>query len=468
MKKKTLTVLLFLTATYFIALSLLNRKIDKWNWENIDVTKTTFPKDFIWGTASASFQVEGGHTTTDVWGWWETQKAKDGTKRVKDISGICNDEWNLYPKDIENMKFLGVDSYRFSLSWTKIMPTENTFSEEALQHYDDLINALLKDNIKPMITFHHFTHPMWFEEKGAFDKEENIHFFVKFVEKCFERYGDRVTLFATFNEPAVYGYGKHIDKNHPHTSDEVSFQNLGVMLKNILKAHDLAYKKIKSMPNGEKSKIGFVKSFMQMDPANSYDLGDQIMAHYANKLFLDAMVNYFTEGAFNFQAFPVGADVTHSNNGKKCLDFIGLNYYSHNAFDFQYSNFDIDKASKPLVYPNEIKTDMEYGFYPEGLYRAIRECSEIEVPIYITENGIGLGEEREELRQKHLKTALYCVSKALEEGYDVKAYYYWSLNDNFEWDFGFSRNFGLFSVNRKDNLERTPKPTALLYKNLIK
>lgn len=465
--KKVLILSAILLIAYAIACWSLHRQIDKWDWSQIDVNATEFPEDFIWGTASASFQVEGGHDDTDSWGWWESQVDQEGHKRVLEGAGICNNEWELYPQDIANMKWLGVDSYRFSVSWSKIMPAPDSISEEALQHYDDLIDSLLHHDITPMITFHHFSHPMWFERMGAFDDEANVPHFVNFVSTCFERFGDRVQLYATFNEPVVHGYGRHLDKNHPHLSDEISVQSLGIMMRNVLIAHDRAYDKIKSMPYGKQAQVGIVKSFMQMDPASSYDLGDLIIAHYANKIFLDAMVNYFTEGTFDFQAPPVGADVTLEREGPARLDFIGLNYYSHNAFDFQYGNLDIDKASKPLVYPGEIATDMDYGYYAEGLYRAIRECSEINKPIYITENGIGLGPEREELRKEHLRTTIYDVSKAIQDGYDVRAYYYWSLNDNFEWDFGFSKNFGLFSVDRKGDLSRTPKETAQLYREII-
>lgn len=322
----------------------------------------------------------------------------------------------------------------------------------------------------PMITLHHFSHPMWFERKGAFDKEENIDDFVRFSVHVFKRYGDRVKIFVTFNEPVIYGYARHIDGNHPNPYEAPNFQRLGQMLKHTLMAHDKTYDAIKALPNGQEAQIGLTKSMMQMDPYSVYDLGDQIVAYYAQKLFTVAYLNYFSKGVFNFQAFPVGADVLYKTptHSTMKLDFIGLNYYSHNAFDFQYSNFDLEKAAKPLYYPGEIPTDMDYGYYPEGLYRAIREISVLQKPIHITENGIGLSPKREALRQEHLKTALYGVSKAIKEGYDVRSYYYWTLNDNFEWNYGYSKEFGLYHVARDtDALTRTPKATALLYKEII-
>lgn len=470
MKKVLLFIVVFLAA-YAIAIFAIHRPIDRWDWESIDLEQAPeVPADFIWGVASAAYQVEGHHDESDNWGWWETQVSQTGEERVLSPAGISNDEWNLYKKDIENMLFLGVKSYRFSVSWSKIMPAENQFDQAALDHYSQLIDALLAAGITPMITLHHFSHPMWFEKKGAFDKQENIHYFVTFSERIFKEYGDRVQLFATFNEPAVYGFGRHLELNYPNSYQQPSVQRMGLMLKNTLIAHDQVYSAIKNLPNGEKSKIGIVKSMMQMDPYSIYDLGDQVVAHYAQKVFSGAYMNYFTKGVFDFTSAMIEADVVYENpdpdNIK--LDFIGLNYYSHNAFDFEYSDFDLDKASKPLFYPGEIPTDIDYGYYPEGLYRAIKDISVINKPIYITENGIGLGPEREELRQQHLKTALYGLSKAIKEGYDVRAYYYWSLNDNFEWNHSYSKEFGLFHVDRNSKaLTRSPKATAHLYKRMI-
>lgn len=457
---------------YASAILLIHRPIDKWNWQTIDLESIPeVPSDFIWGVASAAFQVEGHHNESDSWGWWESQVDSQGKARVYEPAGVGNDEWNLYPVDIKNMLDLGVSSYRFSLSWSKIMPKEDEFSESALAHYDQLIDALLEAGIKPMITLHHFSHPMWFERKGGFDKEENIEHFVRFSTAVFKRYANRVKFFITFNEPVVYGYGRHIDGNHPNPYTSPSFQRLGLMLKHTLMAHDRVYDAIKALPMGEHAQVGLTKSMMQMDPYSIYDLGDQIIAHFAQKLFAGAYVNYFSKGVFDFQAFPVGADVVYKNPHPQAvkLDFIGLNYYSHNAFDLQYANFDLEQAAKPLYYPDEIPTDLDYGYYPEGLYRAIRDISVIKKPIYITENGIGLTEKREKLRQQHLKTALYDVSKAIKDGYDVKAYYYWSLNDNFEWDYGYTKAFGLYRVLRDTpERKRVPKGTALLYKKLIK
>ncbi len=474
MLKKITLVAVILAFAYAGAIFALDRKVDKWDWSKINTNPDTMeikvPKGFLWGVASASFQVEGGHDVSDSWGWWETQKNSEGKPRVEGKAGVGNDEWNLYPTDIAEMKRLGLNSYRFSLSWSKIMPTADTVNEVALAHYDKMINDLLEAGIEPMLTLHHFSHPTWFEEKGAFDKEENIDDFVKFSKLVFERYGDRVKLWGTFNEPAVYGYGRHIDLAFPHNFQQPDFNRLGVMLKNVLIAHDKVYTALKAMPNGDKAKIGIVKSMMQMDAYNRYDLGDQIIAHYAQKLFADAFVDYFTTGQFDFTAPPVGADVVYNSPTPKKthLDFIGLNYYSHNAFDVQYTDFDLDKWASPLVYPNEMDTGLNYGFYPEGLYRAIREISRVGKPIYITENGIGVPASQEEIRQQHLTSSLYDVSKAIKDGYDVRAFYYWSLNDNFEWEYGYSKTFGLYSVDRNSpTLERTPKPTAEIYRKLV-
>lgn len=130
------SIFVFLFVLYAFAIFMIHRPIDRWDWQDINLEQAlSIPDDFIWGVASAAYQVEGHHDETDNWGWWETQTDKDGKDRVRGFAGIGNDEWNLYLDDIKNMRYLGLDSYRFSLSWSKIQPKENTFSETALAHY---------------------------------------------------------------------------------------------------------------------------------------------------------------------------------------------------------------------------------------------------------------------------------------------------------------------------------------------
>ena len=160
---------------------------------------------------------------------------------------------------------------------------------------------------------------------------------------------------------------------------------------------------------------------------------------------------------------PTMVDYSSEVKGaNKSLDFIGLNYYSHYAFDF---NWNIDESLEPIPFPGETMTDMDYGIYPEGIYRAIKRISELKVPIIITENGIA--DDKDDRRALYIDRYLYAVSKAIEDGYDVRGYYYWSLMDNFEWNLGYGERFGLYHVDFETQ-KRTLKQGSKTYIDIIK
>jgi len=196
MIKKILIVIAVLLIAYIAAIFYFESRdpIIKWDWSKIDTSKKHFPKDFIWGVATAAHQVEGGHQNINSFGWWEQQVKPNGEPTIEngDLSGDACDNWNLYLEDIKLMKKLHVNSYRFSVSWSKIMPSENEVDSTALNHYVVLCDSLLANGIEPMVTLHHFTVPLWFYRKGAFEKEENIKYFVKFSEIVYNALHKRV------------------------------------------------------------------------------------------------------------------------------------------------------------------------------------------------------------------------------------------------------------------------------------
>ena len=175
----------------------------RWDWDGIDISEISFPKSFIWGTATASHQVEGN--CNNNWSKFEESNKGDGTPNITNaqISGLACDHWNRYKEDIKLISDLGVKHYRFSLEWSKIEPKMGRYDDKAIQHYSDVIDELIKNNIEPVITLHHFSHPLWFDEMGAFEKESNIPYLVSFSRKVFEQYSDRVKFWCTINEPGV-------------------------------------------------------------------------------------------------------------------------------------------------------------------------------------------------------------------------------------------------------------------------
>jgi beta-glucosidase len=405
----------------------------KWDWTKIDANDVSFPKDFIWGTATAAHQIEGNNENTN-WGEWEKLdgKIKDGSNAKIAVAG-----WNRAKDDVKLMKDLGVNSYRFSLAWNKIEPEHGKINEAALQHYDDLINELKTNNIEPMITLHHFTHPQWFEQLGAFEKEENIKYFVEFSKLVFARYQDRVKFWVTLNEPNVFVISAYFNTVFPPGKSDSKLG--GEVLKNMLKAHVQVYQELKKIDNS--SQIGLATSVFQFEPYRRWHLGDWAIARSSDAIFNETILGFFRNGTMNFNV-PLDTSFVYTDlDAPNTLDFIGVNYYSHFAYKF---DFDFKKATQSLAVAGEEPTDMPYTIYTEGIYRAIRDVSTLKKPIIITENGIA--DAKDDRRGKYIKQSLYSISKAIKDGYDVRGYYYWSLMDNFEWAEGYTQKFGLYEV----------------------
>ena len=174
------------------------------------------------------------------------------------------------------MKELGVKAYRFSVEWSRVEPQQGIFDPAAIRHYQDVCDSLLRHNIRPVVTLHHFTNPIWFEEMGAFEKRENVKYFIAFVEKIFPALKDRVDMWCTINEPAVYTVDGYFTTLSPPGKSNTALA--AVVLRNLLEAHVQAYHKIKSLPGGEETKVGMVKNMTQFDPFNKWSIGDWFVA----------------------------------------------------------------------------------------------------------------------------------------------------------------------------------------------
>jgi beta-glucosidase len=461
--KIILSIVVLLLLVWFVPIFYfqVTRPQLQWDWTKIDTGKISFPKDFIWGVATAAHQVEGNNTRNQ-WYLWEREVDSAGNPRVArgQKAGIACDHYNLYPEDIKLMKELGVKSYRLSVEWSRIEVREGVFDPHAIRHYQDMCDSLIANGIEPMITLHHFTNPIWFENKGAFEKAENVSDFTRFAEVMYIALRNRVKWWCTINEPAVYVVGGYFMGDMPPGKKDP--QLAAVVLRNILEAHVQAYWKIKNQPNGDQEMVGLVKNMTQMDPYNKWNLGDWAFANLIDGVFNETTLNFIKTGKYRFH-MPTMARLNDRNKlARGSLDFIGLNYYSH--YNYQFS-FDLDKAFTAKLLPGEIKTDMDYASYPEGLYRAIKTVSRLDVPIIITENGIA--DENDDQRAKFISQYLYSVSRAIAEGYDIRGYYYWTLMDNFEWSLGYDMKFGLYSVDMETQ-RRTLKEGAKRYQEIIR
>ena len=408
-----------------------------WDWKSIDTAQLAFPPDFLWGVATSAHQTEGNCTNND-WAAWEKQQ------NITLTGNACN-HWNTYKKDIQLIKQNRFNSYRFSIEWSKVQPKKDQFDETALKHYEEVCKELIKQGIKPIITLHHYTNPIWFSEMGGFEKAKNIIYFVNYCTKVFERLNKYAHLWLTFNSPTSFVARAYHKKLAPPAKENM--QLMQEVLKNMLDAHVQVYHALKQLPNGTKAQIGICHNIYQIEPKKFWD---KTGANIAHKLFDENIYQFFKTGNFNVSV-PFKVSLKHHNpKAKGALDFVGLNYYSHGLM----TNFDV------AAHPGELRTQQEmYTIYPEGLYRAIQEVSTefakpLNIPIYITENGIAT--DNEQHRELFFKRYLYALSYAINTGCPVKGYITWSLLDNYEWG-SYDMHYGIYAVNFKTQ-ERGKKP----------
>ena len=384
-----------------------------------------------------------GNNTNNNWYQWEHSFDESNVSRIQNEqkSGIAVDHWNRYSNDIDLMRDLGVSHYRFSIEWSRIEPKKGEYDPEAIAHYRTMCEEMVSKNITPVITLHHFTNPIWFEGMGAFEKEENSAYFLKFCEVIFEELSDIVPIWCTFNEPSVYvaqGYFQGIFP--PGKKDPVL---AGIVLENMLNTHVAVYKKLKSLPNGDKVQIGLVKNIFQFDPSRRWNLVDWIFSILLNDIYTNEPLKYLKTGKSSFY-LPGMVDREISNpDAVKSLDFIGLNYY---ARLFVKGRIGSKEPFELVQREGDVLTDMGWPVYPEGFYKALKKVNELGLPIYVTENGIA--DESDKIRPMFIKKYLYAMDKAMSERIDVRGYFYWSLMDNFEWAEGYDGKFGLYNVDR--------------------
>ena len=432
----------------------------RWDWSSLKNQKMKFPKNFIWGTATASHQVEGACNNNN-WYNWEQSKNEKGVPCISggQLSGYACDHWNRYEEDINLIKELGLDSYRLSIEWSKIEPKRGEINKDAINHYHKVIDSLISNNIKPVITLHHFTEPIWFHDIGAFEKEENIDIFVSYSKLIFSEFSSKVAIWCTINEPSVYTTHGYFTGIFPPGKKNASIAVK--VLKNLLKLHVEIYHTLKAMPNGNDCQIGIVKNINQFEPYRRHSIMDWMVSLINNQFFNNSVVDFFRKGIFKIRIPGLAWIKYYNKKAIGSMDFFGLNYYSHNHVKFKLNPREFFELK---FLEEDIMTDMPYTMYAEGLYRALHQVSILNKPIIVTENGIA--DKTDDKREKYINEYLYALFRALEDGIDIRGYYYWSLLDNFEWAFGYDMKFGLYEVDFKTQ-KRTLREGAKAYQKIV-
>ena len=434
-------VIVALVIVYIIlVLSLRDRSLNlKFDFNKLKLTPFKFGKDFLWGSATAAHQIEGNCTNNN---WYQFESAVDAQGKPRILNGqkagLCCDGWNLYKDDVQLMKALSLNAYRFSVEWSKIEPKQGEFDAGALDHYEKVVDELLANGIEPVITLHHFTNPIWFEDKGAFLQDDSPEIFTRFVERVVNKLAPKVKFWCTINEPAVYAFLGYFNAEFPPALNDAV--KLARVLRNMLLAHTAAYNAVKKIrPDAQ---VGLVVHVALCDPPNQWSLVDILIARMLNNLMNNSHFEYLVNGRYDFN-LPGMVSEKYRGGQKDAFDFIGLNYYTNHFRIFK--PFGKEQFVEITKVPPEKLTDMGWAIYPEGMYRSLKLiASYTSKPIYITESGIA--DRADTKRAKYIEDHLLVINKAISDGLNVKGYFYWSLMDNFEWAHGFDSKFGLYSV----------------------
>jgi len=390
-----------------------------------------FPEGFLWGTATASYQVEGGNFSSN---WWRFEQ-KEGAIKNGDSAETAVDHYNRFEEDFDLLKELNLNSYRFSIEWSRIEPEKGKFNVEEVEHYRQVLKALHEKGIEPMVTLWHFSLPIWFEDEGGWESREAINHYEEYVEFIVENLKDEVELWITMNEPMAYITCTYVSAKWAPA--KVDFAKVPSVFSNLVKAHKRAYDIIHELDQG--AKVGIAEHSSYIVPYNENNILENLGAFLSTYFWVN---------------FPIDQIVNYA-------DFLGIHYYYKQVIRMDLVRDVITKRD-----PQEIEVEsLGRIYHPQGLYEILLRYKKYDLPIYITEIGVPDYHEvdRDQFIREHVRELYY----AIREGIDVRGFYYWTLLDCFEWTEGYGPEFGLISVDR-DTLERTIKDDAWEYADIAK
>lgn len=403
------------------------------------------------GSATAATQIEGGDRNNTWFRWCETGHIHDASHCLR-----AADHWNRYSDDIRLMKDLNHDTYRMGLEWSRIEPAPETFNLAAIEHYRDEIMALQQNGIKPLVTLHHFSNPLWLEDAGGWENPDAVIHFIRYTRYVLEHLGDLVSDWVTINEPNVfliYGYVRGI---WPPGKKDIG--SMFKAMRHVVTAHIQSYRAIHQIRTGKnfpgRTLVGVAHHLRVFDPENDQWL-NRIPARLTRYLFQELFLSSMATGRFGF---PLGFGQYPAGKGR-FYDFIGINYYSRDMVRFKLDPGNMFGALK--VNEEAETNDLGWEIYPEGLYRLCKRYYSIyQAPIFITENGIC--DAADSKRARFMYDHLVQIARLIGEGIPVDRYYHWSLLDNFEWLEGESARFGLVA-NDFETQDRIIRPSGRFY-----
>ena len=426
------------------------------------LTRFDFPPGFVFGAATAAYQIEGSGFGSCGPCHWDTFAATPGNVVRAENGAIACDHYHRWEADLDLLRAASLDGYRFSTSWARVMPDGVTINPEGIDFYDRLVDGMLARGLKPFQTLYHWEMPSALADQGGWTNRDTCHRFADFSEAITRRLGDRVAAIATINEPWCVAWLSHFMGIHAPGLRDI--RAAARAMHHILLAHGLAVERLRGMgqPN-----LGIVLNFDHANPASASP-EDQA----ASDLWDGIFNRWFIEGITK-QAYPsnvlegLGPHLPANWQNDMAvigarLDWLGVNYYTRHILAHAPGTPWPSLRDVPGPLP---KTQMGWEVYPDGLHHFLTRMARDYVgqtPIYVTENGMANadrledGQVNDRIREEFLFSHLAATKRAIADGANVRGFFYWSLLDNYEWAEGYEKRFGLVHVDF-DTLARVPK-----------
>ena len=412
----------------------------------------SFPDDFLFGAATSAYQLEGG--IENDWSAWERAgKLKDPAARC----GRAVDHWNRFDEDLALLTGMGLKGFRFSLEWARLEPEPGRFDDAAAARYRKNLEAMRKAGVTPVVTLHHFTHPTWFHEKAAWHTPEVLPAWERWARFCADLLHGLDPVVCTLNEPMAVIAAGYLGAAFP---PGIADPRLAVAaMENMARAHVIARNIFKE--KNPATPVGLAQHLMLFAADRKWHPLDQALSRLFDLNFNHALLVAVHEGELRIQMPGIVSLRRPIEGGKGAMDYLGINYSTRG-----HPRFVARPPFGEYVFRDRHQrglTDIGWEWYPEGFGFLLRQCKRYGLPVWVLENGIDdrKGDRRPGYLHQHLDELL----KARADGVDVRAYFHWSLIDNFEWLEAYGPRFGLYQVNW-DTLERIPTPACAYYKRI--
>ena len=436
-----------------------------------------FPEGFLWGAATSAYQIEGSPLADGAGpSIWHRFSHSAGRTANGETGDVACDHYRRYAEDVALMRELGLNSYRFSISWSRVLPEgRGRVNAAGLAFYDRLVDALLAAGIQPNVTLYHWDLPAALDDRGGWLNPDIPLIFAEYAETVFKKLDDRVGMWATLNEPWVVTDGGYL-----HGALAPGHRNLyetPIATHHLMRSHAAAVQAYRAVG---KHRIGIVVNLEPKYPASNSeeDLAATRRADaYMNRQYLDPLLL----GGYPDEMREIFGDAwpdhppSELDYLKQPIDFVGVNYYTRSVTRN-------DPAAWPLragrvIQPQHAYTETSWEVYPDGLTDTLKWVTDRygRIPLYVTENGAAFydppkpidGRVDDPLRVAYYRSHLTASYKALCQGVDLRGYYAWSLLDNYEWSLGYSKRFGVVHVDYATQ-KRTPKASAKFYSEVIR